>query len=98
MAVVVAGDIPDPRDRESYLTALDRVLVDAHLAMGGSVLTLFTNRRDMEDLYAALSQDGPCGSGAQLPAAQLISSSPARPVYQRTDLVAFCAQGLLGGV
>ena len=52
MAVVVAGDIPDPRDRESYLTALDRVLVDAHLAMGGSVLTLFTNRRDMEDLYA----------------------------------------------
>lgn len=52
MAVVVAGDIPDPRDRESYLTALERVLVDAHLAMGGSVLTLFTNRRDMEDLYA----------------------------------------------
>lgn len=36
MAVVVAGDIPDPRDRESYLTALERVLVDAHLAMGGS--------------------------------------------------------------
>ncbi len=52
MAVVVAGDIHDPRDRESYLTALERVLVDAHLAMGGSVLTLFTNRRDMEDLYA----------------------------------------------
>jgi len=52
MAVVVAGDIPDPRDHESYLTALERVLVDAHLAMGGSVLTLFTNRRDMEDLYA----------------------------------------------
>lgn len=52
MAVVVAGDIPDPRDRESYLTALERVLVDAHLTMGGSVLTLFTNRRDMEDLYA----------------------------------------------
>lgn len=52
MAVVVAGDIPDPRDRESYLSALERVLVDAHLAMGGSVLTLFTNRRDMEELYA----------------------------------------------
>ena len=91
MAVVVAGDIPDPRDRESYLTALERVLVDAHLAMGGSVLTLFTNRRDMEDLYARVSQDGPCGSGAQLPAAQLISSSPARSVYQRADFIAFCA-------
>ena len=52
MAVVVAGDIPDPRDREGYLSALEHVLVDAHLAMGGSVLTLFTNRRDMEDLYA----------------------------------------------
>ena len=52
MAVVVAGDIPDPRDRERYLSALECVLVDAHLAMGGSVLTLFTNRRDMEDLYA----------------------------------------------
>ena len=52
MAVVVAGDVPDPRDREAYLDALERLLVDAHLAMGGSVLTLFTNRRDMEDLYA----------------------------------------------
>ena len=55
MAVVVAGDIPDPRDRERYLSALECVLVDAHLAMGGSVLTLFTNRRDMEDLYARVS-------------------------------------------
>ena len=59
MAVVVAGDIPDPRDRESYLTALERVLVDAHLAMGGSVLTLFTNRRDMEDLYARVEPRWP---------------------------------------
>ena len=52
MAVVVANDIPDPRDRDAYLASLEQVLVDAHLAMGGSVLTLFTNRRDMEDLYA----------------------------------------------
>lgn len=51
MAVVVAGDVPDPRDREAYLAALERLLVDAHVAMGGSVLTLFTNRRDMEELY-----------------------------------------------
>ena len=62
MAVVVAGDLPDPRNRDAYLTALERLLVDVHRAMGGSVLTLFTNRRDMEDLYErvepALARDG----------------------------------------
>lgn len=51
MAVVVASDVPDPRDREAYLGALERLLVSVHRAMGGSTLTLFTNRRDMEDLY-----------------------------------------------
>ncbi len=51
MAVVVASDLPDPRDRGAYLDALEGMLVDVHRAMGGSVLTLFTNRRDMEDLY-----------------------------------------------
>ena len=51
MAVVVAGDIPDPRDRDAYLVAMENLLVDVHMAMGGSTLTLFTNRRDMEDLY-----------------------------------------------
>lgn len=52
MAVVVAGDVPDPRDRDAYLATLEDLLVDVHVAMGGSALTLFTNRRDMEDLYA----------------------------------------------
>ena len=28
MAVVVAGDLPDPRNRDAYLTALERLLVD----------------------------------------------------------------------
>lgn len=51
MAVIVASDLPDPRDREAYINALDHMLVDVHKAMGGSVLTLFTNRRDMEELY-----------------------------------------------
>ena len=51
MAVVVAGDVPDPRSREAYLDALENLLVDVHVAMGGSTLTLFTNRRDMEDLF-----------------------------------------------
>lgn len=51
MAVVVVSSMPDPRQRDAYLDALERLLVDTHLAMGGSVLTLFTNRRDMEELY-----------------------------------------------
>lgn len=51
MAVVVAADVPDPRNRDAYLSALEKLLVDVHLAMGGSTLTLFTNRRDMEELF-----------------------------------------------
>ena len=51
MSIIVAGDIPDPRDRERYLDALEELLVDVHVAMEGSTLTLFTNRRDMEDLF-----------------------------------------------
>lgn len=52
MTVVVAGDVPDPRSRDAYLDTMEQLLVDVHIAMGGSALTLFTNRRDMEDLYA----------------------------------------------
>lgn len=51
MAVVVAQDVPDPRNRDAYLDALETLLVDVHIAMRGSTLTLFTNRRDMEELY-----------------------------------------------
>lgn len=51
MAVVVAGDMPDPRSRDEYLDAAERLLLEVHRSMRGSVLTLFTNRRDMEELY-----------------------------------------------
>ncbi|AEB07888.1 DNA polymerase III, epsilon subunit [Coriobacterium glomerans PW2] len=51
MAVVVAADMPDPRDRDAYIDALENILCDVHMAMGGSTLTLFTNRRDMETLF-----------------------------------------------
>lgn len=54
MSVIVARDLPDPRD-SGYLVALENLLYDVHVAMGGSVLTLFTNRREMEQVYAALS-------------------------------------------
>ncbi|MFR9005088.1 MAG: hypothetical protein ACLVKA_01560 [Collinsella aerofaciens] len=54
MAVVVAGDIPDPRNRQ-YPDALENLLVDVHSGNGGSTLTLFTNRRDMEELFDRVS-------------------------------------------
>ena len=53
MAVVVAKDMPAPNER-GYVDALTDLLFDVHVAMGGSVLTLFTNRRDMERVYEAL--------------------------------------------
>lgn len=53
MSVVVAGDLPAPSER-GYLEALEELLFDVHVAMGGSVLTLFTNRRDMERVYEGL--------------------------------------------
>ncbi len=53
MSVVAVRDLPDPRDR-GYLDALVDLLYDVHMSMGGSVLTLYTNRREMELAYAAL--------------------------------------------
>lgn len=53
MAVVVARDLPQPSD-PGYLPALEDVLFDIHKAMDGSVLTLFTNRREMEKVFEGL--------------------------------------------
>ncbi len=53
MAVYVPTDIALPAER-GYLADLEALLEGVHLAMGGSVLTLFTNRRDMEHLHAIL--------------------------------------------
>lgn len=50
MAIVVAEDMPSPSQR-GYLDALSELLYDIHTSMGGSVLTLFTNRREMEKVY-----------------------------------------------
>ncbi len=54
MSTIVCSDMPQPNDRE-YLPALEDLLFDIHRAMGGSVLTLFTNRRDMERVYQGLA-------------------------------------------
>ena len=53
MTVYVASDVPDPR-AAGYHAKLAELLFDVHCAMGGSVLTLFTNRREMEALYREL--------------------------------------------
>ncbi|MEE0707068.1 MAG: helicase C-terminal domain-containing protein [Adlercreutzia sp.] len=50
MTVFVANDIPEPND-PAYLGALQRLLVEAHRAQHGSLLTLFTNRREMENCF-----------------------------------------------
>lgn len=54
MSVVVCRDMPEPGSRD-YLSSLEELLFDVHRAMGGSVLTLFTNRREMELVYDALA-------------------------------------------
>ncbi|MBE0416355.1 MAG: DNA polymerase III subunit epsilon [Coriobacteriia bacterium] len=54
MAAFVPTDLATPGTRE-YLGRLETLLFELHLAMDGSVLTLFTNRRDMDHLYRVLA-------------------------------------------
>lgn len=54
MSVLVCRDMPAP-GTHGYLPALVDLLYDVHRAMGGSVLTLFTNRREMEQVYGELA-------------------------------------------
>lgn len=61
MAVFVPTDLPEPcqpgsRGYHGYIESLSDLLFDVHTALGGSVLTLFTNRRDMDELYRRLAQ------------------------------------------
>ncbi len=51
MDVVVCKNLSDPRSA-GYVHELEQVLYDIHVAMGGSVLTLFTNRREMEQVFS----------------------------------------------
>lgn len=50
MTIYVPSDMPDPME-PSYLSKLQKLLVAVHRAQGGSTLTLFTNRREMESCY-----------------------------------------------
>lgn len=53
MRVYVTSDMPDPRST-GYLVALSDFLENIHRASKGGVLTLFTNRNDMEAAYRAV--------------------------------------------
>jgi ATP-dependent DNA helicase DinG len=57
MTVFVPTNMLAPNDyskRAQYLQQLDELLFATHRAMGGSVLTLFTNRREMEEAFERL--------------------------------------------
>ncbi len=53
MSVFVPNDLAAP-STPRYTGDLERLLEEVHVAMGGSTLTLFTNRRDMEALHRTL--------------------------------------------
>lgn len=50
MTVYVASDIPEPNS-SAYLASLQKFLEQTHRAQAGSMLTLFTNRREMEKCF-----------------------------------------------
>jgi len=50
MIIYVVSDMPEPNDRR-YLPALQELLTRVHRAQQGSMLTLFTNRREMEQCF-----------------------------------------------
>ena len=53
MTVYVAEDMPEPND-PGYMDALCDLLIGVHRAQGGSTLTLFTNRKEMEKSHAVV--------------------------------------------
>lgn len=53
MHVYVPTDIPEPQE-PGYLEALESFLIKLHRAQQGSLLTLFTNRREMEQCFEAV--------------------------------------------
>lgn len=56
MRIFVVSDLPDPREA-AYQNHLSEFSERMHLALGGGVLSLFTNRRDMEYVYDAIARN-----------------------------------------
>jgi ATP-dependent DNA helicase DinG len=55
MAIYLPTDMPEP-NAPGYHDALERLILEVHMALGGGTLTLFTNRRDMENMYERLKE------------------------------------------
>ena len=87
------------RARAATCARLEALLEQVHLAMGGSVLTLFTNRRDMERLHAVLEPRlRAAGLDVIVQRRGTSRQAAARRVPRRREPVAVRAQELLGGV
>lgn len=54
MTIYVPSDLPDPTS-QGYIAQLCDLLRQLHLAQGGSMLTLFTNRKEMDICFAEVS-------------------------------------------
>ena len=54
MQVYVPSDMPEPVDPQ-YLEKLQELLIGLHIAQQGSLLTLFTNRREMEKCFEVVN-------------------------------------------
>lgn len=50
MTIYVVKDMPEPNEAQ-YLSKLQELLIAAHRAQNGSMLTLFTNRKEMESCF-----------------------------------------------
>ena len=55
MRILLPAEMPDPYD-PSYHEQLVELLYEVHVAMGGSTLTLFTNRNEMQSYAAELRE------------------------------------------
>lgn len=56
MRIFVVSDLPDPRETR-YQNHLAQFSEELHLALGGGVLSLYTNRRDMESVYDSIHRN-----------------------------------------
>lgn len=50
MRIFIPEDMPEPQDA-AYLSELEKFLYELHVAQEGSMLTLFTNRKEMEQCF-----------------------------------------------
>lgn len=54
MQIYIPRDMPSPANSTTYSHDLEKLLFEVHRTMGGGVLTLFTNRREMDAAYRSL--------------------------------------------